>query len=167
MKKSLIIGLFLATLSTCAFAADDTATTSATTDSTTATTTSAKTVAANASAKKSISVSNLLLQLQKAGYVVKEVDYDKDNLKFKVDAVDRHGDKQSLDLDATVGLPADQRKVSHELAISQAAKKVEKDGAYIKSIQFDSGNYKVTVVDKQGNEQSATIDGKTGAVTKS
>lgn len=163
MKKSLLTGLFVAVLSTSAFAADNTATT---TTSTTQTNAAAATTTTPA-APKSMSVSNLLQQLQKAGYVVSEVSYDKDSSKFKVTASDRHGEAQTLDLDATTGLTPDQRKMPHEISIAQAAKKVEKDGAYIKSIDFDSGNYKVTVVDKQGNEGSFVVDPKTGKVTKS
>lgn len=180
MKKSLVIAFFLASLSTAAFA-DDTATapaatttapaaapatdSSATTTTTTSTDNTAKS-SDNTKAPKAISVSNLLQQLQKAGYVVHQVDFDKDSGKFKVDATDRYGDKQSLDVDGS-GLTADQRKVPHTISIAQAAKKVEKNGSYIKSISYDSGNFKATVVDKQGNSTDETIDAKTGKVSKS
>lgn len=163
MKKLLLIGLFTATFSTAVFAADNSAQAPATSTTNSTTTTATTTT----TAKKPMSVSNLLQQLQKAGYIVSQVSYDKDNAKYKVDAIDRHGDKQSLDLDAAVGLTPDQRKVPHEISIAQAAKKVEKDGAYIKDIEYDSGSFKVTVVDKQGNEQAYTVDAKSGKVTKS
>lgn len=175
MKKSLVIAFFLASLSTAAFAADTTTapatsssatTTAPAADSNATTTTTSTDAAATAKAPKAISVSNLLQQLTKAGYVVHEVDFDKDNGKFKVDATDRYGDKQSLDVDGS-GLTADQRKVPHTLSIAQAAKKVEKNGAYIKSISYDSGNYKATVVDKQGNSTDVAIDAKTGKVSNS
>jgi uncharacterized membrane protein YkoI len=174
MKKSLVIAFFLASLSTAAFAADTTtapatsssATTTAPAADSNATTTTTSTDTTTAKAPKAISVSNLLQQLTKAGYVVHEVDFDKDNGKFKVDATDRYGDKQSLDVDGS-GLTADQRKVPHTLSIAQAAKKVEKNGAYIKSISYDSGNYKATVVDKQGNSTDVAIDAKTGKVSNS
>lgn len=173
MKKSLLIAFLVAGLSTAAFAADDatapatsnTATTApATTDSNANATTT--TTSTNTAKTKAISVSNLLQQLQKAGYVVKEVDYDNDNQKFKVDGVDRFGEKQSLDVDAK-GLTADQRKLPHVINISQAAKKVEKNGSYVKSIQYSSGTYTATVVDKQGNSQDVSIDPKTGKVSNS
>ncbi len=177
MKKSLVLAFFLASLSTASFAADTTTapatSSSATTtapaadsNATTSTTTTSTDNTAAAKAPKAISVSNLLQQLQKAGYVVHQVDFDKDSGKFKVDATDRYGDKQSLDVDGS-GLTADQRKVPHTLSIAQAAKKVEKNGSYIKSISFDSGNYKATVVDKQGNSTDVTIDAKTGKVSNS
>lgn len=177
MKKLVITAALLAAFSTAALAVDNAnsnsiSATNTTTDNsgnvtTTNSTTTTSTTKPADSTKKAISVSNLLQQLSKVGYVVKEVDYDKDNQKFKVTAVDRHGDSQTLDLDATVGLTPDQRKVPHDLSLAQAAKKLEKNGSYIKTIQYDSPNYTATVVDKAGNDQSVTIDPKTGKVSNS
>lgn len=164
MKKTLqlaITGLFLTALVTPVLAAENSSTNQAPSTST------AKAADANVKTIKVISVSNLLNQLQKLGYIVTEVKFDKDSNKYSVDALDRHGDKQSLDVDATTGLSADQKKQPHEVSFSEAAKKLEKNGSYIKDIEYNTDNYKATVVDKQGNEKTYTVDLKTGAVANS
>lgn len=135
-----------------------------TTAATPSTTTSATTNGVKAG--KMVSVSNLLQQLQKAGYIVKTVDYSKDDGQFKVDAIDKNGDKQSLEINASTGLTADQKKISHNAPVVMIIKKLEKNGAYVKSLSMDSGTYKVTVVDNKGNEQDYTIDMVSGKVSQ-
>lgn len=176
MKKTLqllAIGLLFSSLSQTVLADDQTnaaastGATTQTTDTSATGNTNTTTTSDTAKTAKPISAANLLQQLQKSGYVVKSIEFDKDSLKYKVDAVDRHGDKQSLDLDATKGLTPDLKKPANETTLLQAVKKVEKNGATVKSVTSNPDNYSVTVLDKQGNEQNYTVDSKTGKVTNS
>lgn len=111
---------------------------------------------------KAISMSTLIQQLQKTGYIVRNVEFNKDDGQFKVEVIDKLGEKQSLDIPAN-GLTAAQKKgISKVAPIAQSLKKYEKKGSYIKSVQLDNGTWKVAVIDNQGNEQDQTIDSQTG-----
>jgi uncharacterized protein YxeA len=119
----------------------------------------------NTTTKKPVSMSSVVQQLQKAGYIVKSIDFDKDNNEYKADAIDRHGDKQSLKIDATKGLSADQKKMPHEMSLAQVIKKYEKNGTYVKSASMDNNTYKITTVDNNGKQQEYTVDMQTGKST--
>lgn len=166
--KKLIQLLAMSSVFACtsAFSATDNMTPSST-STTEATATSSPSNAANssdaaASHKKVMSMSNVLQQLQKAGYIVKTIDFNKDNSQYTVEAIDKHGEKQSINVDAVKGIPADMKKAPHEVPLAQVIKKYEKNGAYVKSATVDNSNYKITVVDSKGNEQNYTVDIQTG-----
>lgn len=161
MKKlfpCLAITFLTATISPLTLAVDTTTAAPMTTSTTTTTT--------NATKVKPMSMSTLLQQLQKAGYIVKSVDYSSDDGVYKVDAIDRHGEKQSVDINASTGLSADQKKNPQELSMAQAVKKLEKNGASVTSISIDDNAYKATVMDNKGNKQDYSVDMLSGKVTQ-
>lgn len=165
LTRYLLITLVVSAFSQPLFAADKPSS-SATDNKAKAATTTTTDASSSTKPAKAISMSNLLLQLQKAGFIVKSVEFDKDNNSYKVEALDRHGEKQSLEVAGT-GLTAEQKKVPHEINMFQAVKKVEKNGSQVTSAsnEPDSG-YKATVVDNKGNSQDYTIDYQ-GKVTSS
>ncbi|MBA2654780.1 MAG: PepSY domain-containing protein [Gammaproteobacteria bacterium] len=157
LVRFLAIASLVSAFSQPIFAADQTTTTTSTTTASTD---------ANAAAKaKAMSMSNLLQQLQKAGYIVKSAEYNKDDNQYKVEAIDKHGEKQTLEVNGTSGLTADQKKTPSEVPVAQAVKKLEKNGASVVSVTMDNDAYKVTVIDNKGNQKDVTINMQTGQVS--
>jgi hypothetical protein len=149
--------------------ANQTSTTNATSQATDPNTTSNNTKSSSskpATKTKVISMSSVIQQVQKTGSIVKGADYDKDNNTYKIEAIDKHGEKQDLEVNGTKGLSAEQKKTPHEIGMAQALKKLEKNGAYVKSVAIDSNAYKATVVDNQGNSKDYKVDMQTGNVSE-
>lgn len=117
-------------------------------------------------ASKGMTMTNLIQQLQTAGYTVKDAQFNKDDGTFKVEAIDRQGEKQSFDVNSKEGLPSELKTNAKPITLLVAVKKVEKPGIIVKSAEIDSDSYKVVVLDNTGNEIVYKIDMKNGQVTK-